>query len=85
MSKKIMNFIIGSVLFYALLCVALYFVQRTMIYFPDRSKPGSVDGVEIVSVTAKDGQKIESWFFKASDPQKPVIVYFHGKSFKFND
>ena len=75
-----MNFIIGCFLFYFLSCIALYFVQRTMIYFPDRSKPAPVDGVEIVNVTANDGQKIESWYFEGTDPDKPTIIYFHGNA-----
>ncbi len=80
MSKILVDIIIGGALFYLLLCVGLYFVQRSMIYFPDRSRPAPIDGVEIVDVTAQDGQKIQSWYFAPTDPQKPTIIYFHGNA-----
>ena len=80
-----MNFIIGCFLFYFLLCVALYFVQRTMIYFPDKTRPTPIEGAEVVNVTAKDGQNIQSWYFKGADPDKPVIIYFHGNAGHFGN
>jgi len=80
MSKIFLDIIIGGALFYLLLCAGLYFVQRTMIYFPDRSKPSPIEGAQVVSVITKDNQKIESWYFSPADPQKPTIIYFHGNA-----
>ncbi len=75
-----MNLILGIILFYALFCSALYFMQRSMIYFPDKNKPPHVEGVQSVKVTSEDGQKIESWYFPPSIEGKPVIIYFHGNA-----
>ena len=80
MNKIFLDIVIGGALFYLLLCVVLYFIQRTMIYFPDRSKPDLIDGAQVVSVIAKDNQKIKSWYFTPADPQKPTIIYFHGNA-----
>lgn len=75
-----MNLILGIVLFYALFCSALYFMQRSMMYFPDKNKPPALEIGETVSVTSTDGQKIESWYFPPSITGKPVIIYFHGNA-----
>tara|TARA_R110001592_G_scaffold16881_9_gene71597 strand:- start:20418 stop:21242 length:825 start_codon:yes stop_codon:yes gene_type:complete len=83
--KKIMDIFIGAVLFYLLLCGVLYFAQRSMIYFPDKTKPTLIDGAEGVHVTTDDGQTIESWFFKATDNDKPVLIYFHGNAGNYGD
>ncbi len=73
-----MNLILGIVLFYALFCSALYFMQRSMMYFPDKNKPPALKIGERVSVTSADGQKIESWYFPPSIADRPVIIVFHG-------
>ena len=79
-----MNFIIGVVLFYALLCAVMYFAQRTMIYFPDKSKPPLIEGAELVDVISSDGQKIQSWFIQGEDTNKPAIIYYHGNAGNFS-
>ena len=84
MNKAIMNFIIGTVLFYVLFCGVLYIKQRSMIYFPDTSKPQLPQGAELVQVTGDDGQKIESWYIEGKDADKPVIIYYHGNAGNFS-
>lgn len=80
MNKSLMNLIIGVALFYVLFCGALYFMQRSMIYFPDKNKPPNVEGVQSVKVTSEDGQKIESWYFPPSIGGQPIIIYYHGNA-----
>jgi len=79
-----MNFIIGVVLFYALLCAVMYFAQRTMIYFPDKSKPALIEGAQLVDVKSSDGQQIQSWFIQGEDSTKPAIIYYHGNAGNFS-
>ena len=79
-----MNFIIGVVLFYTLLCAVMYFAQRTMIYFPDKSKPVLIKAAELVDVTSSDGQQIQSWFIQGDDSTKPAIIYYHGNAGNFS-
>ena len=69
-------FIIG--IFYIALIAVLYFKQRSFIYFPDKRKPENHYGAEIVNVTTQDGLALQSWYFAVSDPDKPVILHFHG-------
>ena len=65
---------------YVLFIVALYFLQRTLIYFPDKSRPIPVENVEIVHVNTVDGLDLEGWYFAAKDTSKPVVVFFHGNA-----
>ncbi len=73
-------FIISTALIYILFVAFLFITQRSMIYFPDKSKPAPVQGAEIVKVIARDNQKLESWYFAPKDKTKPVIVFFHGNA-----
>jgi fermentation-respiration switch protein FrsA (DUF1100 family) len=59
----------------------LYFTQRSMMYFPDRShttpaQAGLPQAAEVM-LTASDGARTIAWHAAPRD-DKPVIVYFHG-------
>lgn len=75
-----MDIFIRVALFYVLLIVVLFFAQRTLIYFPDKSRPAPVHGVEIVKVTAQDGQALEAWYFPPAASENRVIILFHGNA-----
>lgn len=75
-----MEIFIKITLFYILLIVVLFIAQRTLIYFPDKSKPAPVQGVDIVTVVTKDGQSLEAWYIPPAASDKPVIVLFHGNA-----
>ena len=75
-----MKLLFGMTLFYILLVVVLFIAQRTLIYFPDKSKPTPVQGVDIVRVVAQDGQPLEAWYIPPATPDKLVIVLFHGNA-----
>ena len=75
-----MRFVAVIISVYVLFIVALFVMQRTLIYFPDKSRPEPVQGAEIVKVTAQDKQELESWYFVPKDKTKPVILFFHGNA-----
>ncbi len=75
-----MKLLFGIVLFYIILVIVLFVAQRTVIYFPDKSKPMPIKGVDIVKVIAQDGQALEAWYIPPATLGKPVIVLFHGNA-----
>jgi fermentation-respiration switch protein FrsA (DUF1100 family) len=76
------SLILISVFCYCLLLLAMYFFQRSMMYFPDTEKPTVFDGVEEVSVTTSDGLHISAWFVAGNAPADRVIAFFHGNGGK---
>ena len=68
---------------YALICIAVYFGNRVLMYFPDPSRvppaEAGLDGVEEVELTADDGVKLIAWHAPARDG-KNTILYFHGNA-----
>lgn len=59
----------------------LFVFQRSLLYFPDRSRPSLAElgplGVREVSLTTADGLSLLSWYL-APRPGRPVVLYFHG-------
>ena len=59
----------------------LYFNQRQLLYFPDRSRPQLGElrqiGVRDVLLTTADGLDLLSWYLPPREG-RPVIAYFHG-------
>lgn len=73
---------------YAAFCALLYFTQRGMMYFPDRTRTAPADAglpeaKEEKLVTA-DGETILVWHIAPRDEQRPVVVYFHGNGGALN-
>ncbi|MGC1778609.1 MAG: alpha/beta fold hydrolase [Xanthobacteraceae bacterium] len=66
---------------YAGLAAMIYFAQRSLMYFPDRTytTPAAAGLPEAseVPLTASDGVKIHVWQVPPQ-PGKPIILYFHG-------
>lgn len=66
---------------YCVLCVALYFAQRKMQYFPDKQAyvPAEAGAVrfETLGVAIEGGLMVSSWY-RPAEAGKPVIVYMHG-------
>ena len=69
------------VIAYSAMLAYLYFYQRQLLYFPDRSRPqlGALEqiGVREVRVTTADGLGLTSWYLPPRQG-RPVIAYFHG-------
>jgi fermentation-respiration switch protein FrsA (DUF1100 family) len=66
---------------YLALLAYLYFNQRQLLYFPDRSRPQLGElrqiGVREVRLTTADGLGLMSWYLPPREG-RPVIAYFHG-------
>ena len=66
---------------YVGLTAMIYFAQRSLMYFPDRTamSPAAAGLPEATEVplTAADGVRIHVWEVPPQ-PGKPVILYFHG-------
>ena len=75
---KILGF--GAVLYLAPLAV-LYFMQRSMIYHPDPTRPEpaawNVPDMSSVTLRTDDDLSLLAWWKPPADG-RPVIVFFHG-------
>src|SRR5439155_3902564 len=65
----------------AALVGGLFFFQRRLLYFPDKTRPELAGleqlGVREVVLPTEDGLSLLSWYLP-SRPTRPVILYFHG-------
>src|SRR6266540_885958 len=66
---------------YATMLAAMFFWQRALMYFPERTRTApaaaGLAGVEEVTLDTADGEKLLAWYRPAADG-KLVILYFHG-------
>jgi fermentation-respiration switch protein FrsA (DUF1100 family) len=66
---------------YGALVALLYLTQRSLLYFPDRTRtPPAAAGLpqaEEVMLRASDGEQLIAWYVPARG-DKPVVVYFQG-------
>lgn len=80
---KIMDVLFAIVVAYILVCIAMYFLQRSLMYFPKtvaemRPQKYALD-LQVVQTQTEDGLNLTHWF-SAPKEGKPVIVYFHGNA-----
>lgn len=74
------------VVFLAVLLGALVafaqFVRRTSMFFPDRYPAGNWElrGAQDQWITTSDGVRLHGWLFRATDPNAPLLIYFHGNA-----
>jgi uncharacterized protein len=73
---------------YLAVLTCLFVFQRSLLYFPDRSRPSLAEfgqlGVREVPLTTTDGLSLLSWYL--APPQgRPVILYFHGNGGNVGD
>ncbi len=68
-----------GVIVYLCFVATLFFMQRKMIYFPDKKRPVAPQGAETVSVKTQDGLDLQGWYFPPT-VLRPVIVFFHGNA-----
>jgi fermentation-respiration switch protein FrsA (DUF1100 family) len=78
--KRMINYLIITILVYLGSLAYLFFNQRNMIYFPDIARPDIPTGAEIIKVTDKDGVAVEGWYFPPRDEGMPVLLHFHGNA-----
>jgi len=77
------NIVTLIVVFYIIALSALFFLQRSFMYFPDdrRIDPADVSTLQNppteVILATQDGEQIVGWWYPPKDGQ-PVILHFHG-------
>lgn len=75
------GFLIFVLVGYAGLVGAMYLLQRSLMYFPEklRTAPAAAGLAQAQEMTldTSDGEKIIAWYIPAAEA-KPVILYFHG-------
>ncbi len=78
------------VLLVAILAFAQY-LRRTGMFFPDKYPTGRWDVHDwLVTPTdhhfeASDGVRLHAWWFRADDPDAPVMIWFHGNAGNLTD
>jgi fermentation-respiration switch protein FrsA (DUF1100 family) len=75
--------LITAVLIYLALLVAIYLLQRHLLYHPSRTQvspdEAGLSGVEAVNLAAQPGERLVAWYAPAQG-SKPTILYFHGNA-----
>ena len=81
MKKKIMDFILGFILFYGAILVLLYASQRSMMYFPGGAREDVTTltqaAAQIIPVASTDSISFHAWHWPAKQDM-PTIAFFHG-------
>jgi uncharacterized protein len=70
---------------YVFIVVAVFFLQRHMLYFPDASDPGKpkdagVPEMSAVHVKTADGLDLVGWFAPPARKTGYIVVLFHGNA-----
>ena len=83
MKKKLINILKIAAGFYIILCIALYFFQENLIFFPQKLEKNHqfnfAQGFEELNFHASDGKLLNGLLFKA-DTTKGLIFYLHGNA-----
>jgi fermentation-respiration switch protein FrsA (DUF1100 family) len=70
-----LRIVLVVLLILALLAALAWLLQRRLIYFPDRSAPAVVAGVEEVGLDTADGLRLTAWLVRpATDRRLAVLV-----------
>jgi uncharacterized protein len=81
LARVLTTLITVPVIAYLAVLAYLYFYQRQLLYFPDRSRPLLAElsqvGVREVRVRTADGLDLLSWYLPPREG-RPVVAYFHG-------
>lgn len=75
----IVRYIKIGVFVYVSFCAILFFMQRKLIYFPDKKRPVAPENTVIANVKTEDGLDLQGWYFPPRE-SRPVIVFFHGNA-----
>src|SRR5262245_35004834 len=79
--------IILAILAYGGVLALMYIFQRSLMYFPDRSRtPPAAAGLphaEEVTLKSADGERLIAWYVPPQS-DKPLVIYFHGNGGALN-
>jgi pimeloyl-ACP methyl ester carboxylesterase len=64
------------------LVIFAQYVRRTGMFFPEKYPLGNweIAGAHDEWLTTSDGVKLHGWLFRATDPQAPLLLFFHGNA-----
>ena len=69
---------------YGLLAGGLFFMQRSLLYFPSEIRPDPNDyampGLRVITSTTEDGLTLTHWFQPPAQAEGPVLVVWHGNA-----
>lgn len=88
MLLRILTFV--AVLLLGVLALA-YYLRRNGMFFPDRYPTGRWDATQFMVVPddhwfeAADGVRLHAWLFRASSPDAPLMIWFHGNAGNLTD
>jgi len=70
--------LIGALFIYLLICIAVYFAQRKLLYIPpqDYLSPAQVGLPDMAELTLTP--QTTSWWLPPNTPDKKTILFFHG-------
>ncbi len=83
-----MIFLVRGIFFflsvYALLVVIVYFMQRSLQYYPSKDMGDAgilaMLNMQVVKTKTEDGLELTSWFTPPQEKTGQIIVYFHGNA-----
>lgn len=75
--------LIIAALIYLALLVAIYLLQRHLLYHPARTQASpeevGLSGVQVINLATQPGEKLIAWYAPAKGNQ-PTILFFHGNA-----
>lgn len=80
MRHKIIHLLLVCIFTYILFVLALYIMQRNMIYYPNKAVPLPIAGIEVAQVITQDQHKIAGWFIAGKGIPQKTILFFHGNA-----
>lgn len=71
-----------ALLAYGALCLAMFVLQRSLQYFPDRSPmdpaAAGLPQARTETLATPDGERLAAWWVAPRDERAPVYLYLHG-------
>ncbi|MFP5246978.1 MAG: alpha/beta hydrolase [Thermoanaerobaculia bacterium] len=67
------------------------YLRRAGMFFPDKHPSGRWDPQQFMVVpsehwfAARDGVRLHAWLFRATEPNAPVMIWFHGNAGNLTD
>ena len=88
--KYAVSFVGYVFLAWCLIVCALFFFQRSLLYFPDQQSAGDpqsygLDTAEVIKIPVEEGIELTSWYIPPKTDKDPVMVLFHGNAGDIGD
>jgi uncharacterized protein len=80
--QRLASLLIFALGVYALICLAMFLLQRSLQYFPDRSPmdpaAAGLPQARTETLATPDGERLAAWWVAPRDDRAPVYLYLHG-------